>query len=320
MQLLACLLLLIALFQYELPVSTSDYNSVPYIAELVHSPKPDSLFIPKAGSPLSFVSSIRALDPELRNELYIWRDYSSAAYKDDLQEWSCPVCLKAPLSASKLPVVVQNVADTSRAVIVVNPVLREIIVAFRGTQNIQSLIMDFEASLIPWPKGDPEIKAHKGFASSLEDILPSVINTIEYYSKAMPEYQVTITGHSLGGAHAALLAYHLIRHDATMAARVRLFMYNPPRPGNKAMARLFLKLKVRAWRVVVEKDVVSTMPPLKSGFSHMGKEIWIKNGDTSLECDTSLLDTENRRCSMYWPRETTMATSKEHSEFWGVRM
>ncbi|KAJ5818312.1 Lipase class 3 [Penicillium riverlandense] len=97
-----------------------------------------------------------------------------------------------------------------------------IVVAFRGTYSIANTIIDLSAypqSYVPYPEDgsdsddgkDPTPPArcenctvHAGFMASWrntrETVLPAVAAALEQY----PDYEVTLVGHSLGGAVAAL--------------------------------------------------------------------------------------------------------------------
>ncbi|RKP36506.1 Alpha/Beta hydrolase protein, partial [Dimargaris cristalligena] len=216
----------------------------------------------------------RPIDQELLHELFIWRNYASASYKDDADQWSCEICLRPPLSATMLTMMVENPESSCRAVVTVNPKLRVINVAFRGTQGLRGFQADFTANLVPWPANQSRTHAHLGFTSTYSSIAPSVLKILGLYAQSFPDYAIVLVGHSLGGAQAAVMAVDLIYHHPEWISRLELYMFNPPRPGDHAMAQLILQKGIKAYRVINHKDKVSSMPPRKSGYSHVGKEVW----------------------------------------------
>lgn len=120
-----------------------------------------------------------------------------------------------------------------------------------------------------------------------------------------PHYKITITGHSLGGAVATLLACHFrdSLRGALMSNRntggVSLYTYGSPRVGNLALATYVTQQQSgRAsggnWRLTHAADVVPRMPPAIEGYRHVSPEYWLTGGagvqmayrpDQVLTCD-----------------------------------
>jgi predicted lipase len=96
-----------------------------------------------------------------------------------------------------------------------------IIVAFRGTYSIANTVVDLSTvpqEYIPYP-GDPDSGAsdtghdepkcknctvHTGFYSSWKVASSAILPDLEAAIAAYPDYTLTLVGHSLGGAVAAL--------------------------------------------------------------------------------------------------------------------
>ncbi|MBJ7539006.1 lipase family protein [Marinomonas transparens] len=145
-------------------------------------------------------------------------------------------------------------------------------IAIRGTANLENAMLDLDISLQPDAKLD--IDLHRGFASGAkavyEDIKP-------FLSTDKP---VQITGHSLGGAIAVILAMYL-QQDGYQVTQVITF--GQPKVTNVTGANKFSDLPLT--RVVTPNDIVPLVPPLSplqiknlDIYWHMGEEI-ILRGD-----------------------------------------
>ncbi len=138
------------------------------------------------------------------------------------------------------------------------------ILAFRGTEvallpdlpvrikdpipMLRDIIVDLDMNLEEW---DGHGRVHSGFLKSFVAIFPEVREAID---RIQPK-TIWVTGHSLGGAIAALVADAL--HRASYGVR-GLYTIGAARPGDPGFARHF---RVPAYRFVHQKDVLSLLPP-----------------------------------------------------------
>ena len=96
---------------------------------------------------------------------------------------------------------------------------------------------NFDDAQVRWPhgSGDGNVMVHRGFLS----IYGSLRQTVRAYAlvagAAMPRDDISLTGHSLGGALATLCAYDLSK--VVDFAPVVCLSFNAPRAGNEAFAR-----------------------------------------------------------------------------------
>lgn len=119
------------------------------------------------------------------------------------------------------------------------------IIAFRGTQadSFRDMLADAQAALVSWP-GDGRV--HRGFWNSLARTLPR----IEAWLDAQRPRALVVTGHSLGGAKATLLA--ALRPEAELVS------FGCPRVGTPAFAASLAGRTMR--RYVNCADIVPQLP------------------------------------------------------------
>ncbi len=129
------------------------------------------------------------------------------------------------------------------------------VISLRGTQPSQW--KDVLADLRFWridPAGSGE-KIHSGFWKEAFSLLPGIIRNTE------EEKPVAVTGHSLGGAMAVIVAGFLMKMGYEVTD---LYTFGQPRVGNKKFVQ-----RVEAgcnWqRFVNNNDIVPSVPP-KLGF------------------------------------------------------
>ncbi|WP_421852683.1 lipase family protein [Marinomonas sp.] len=139
--------------------------------------------------------------------------------------------------------------------------------AIRGTANLENAMLDLDLELKPDTVLD--IKLHQGFGSGAkavyEDIKP-------FLSKDQP---IHLTGHSLGGAIAVILAMYLQKEGYSVE---QVITFGQPKVTNVTGAKKFDNLPLI--RVVTPNDIVPLVPPLSPMqirdldiFWHMGEEV-----------------------------------------------
>lgn len=145
-----------------------------------------------------------------------------------------------------------------------------VIVAFRGTELksrsvLHEINTDLNAKPVPFELGG---RVHKGFLKGLEEIWGGP-DGLQIFLKNLidenPERPLWVTGHSLGGALAAL-------SFARIPEAKGLYLYGAPRVGDKDFLCLFEGRSV--WRIENARDPVPLIPPdipkLKFNFEDLG--------------------------------------------------
>jgi len=183
------------------------------------------------------------------------------------------------------------------------PAAPRIIIAFRGTYSVTNTIADLSTipqEYVPYPGDeddgtDPDAPkctnctVHTGFYTSWRhtrtEILPHVLKA----SKKHPSYNVTLVGHSLGGAVAAFAGLEMLARGLNPT----ITTFGEPRIGNKALADYidlrFNLLRSNATTIGQDKqkfrrvthvaDPVPLLPLEEWGYMPHGGEIFISKPD-----------------------------------------
>ncbi|KAL8943642.1 MAG: hypothetical protein Q9216_000930 [Gyalolechia sp. 2 TL-2023] len=213
------------------------------------------------------------------------------------------------------------------------PSAPRIIVAFRGTYSIANTIIDLSTvpqQYVPYPAHDSDEQeengsggwrdlfarsvntesskcdgcmVHAGFMTSWRHTRPQLMDTVEDLVNRYPDYQLTLVGHSLGGAVAALasLDFHAKRWNPQVTT------FGEPRIGNKALMKYIDKAfcnesssntSTLYRRVTHIDDPVPLLPLNEWGYRMHAGEVYIFKSDLPPENDDLRLckGDEDPRC------------------------
>lgn len=172
---------------------------------------------------------------------------------------------------------------------------KRLVVAFRGTEQIRW--KDLRTDLMMVPAGlnperiggdfKEEIQVHSGFLSAYDSVRTRIISLIKTAigfqddgTDEVSKWHVYVTGHSLGGALATLLALELSSSQLAKRGAISVTMYNfgSPRVGNKKFAQVYNEKVKDSWRVVNHRDIIPSVPRLM-GYCHVAHPIYLAAGD-----------------------------------------
>ncbi|KAF7335123.1 Alpha/beta-hydrolase [Mycena venus] len=215
----------------------------------------------------SFASPIltsRAISSSLYDDLVLYTKYSSAAY-----QLLCPSPLGNTLVGSF------SVGDT-QGFIARDDDRKEIVVSFRGSFSLADAATDVNIFLVPFtsPGIAKSFNVHSGFLAAYNDVADIVLTTVKAQVANFPKYSVVVTGHSLGGALAALGAVSV--KTALPSAALKLYTFGQPRTGDAQWAA-FAESTIGAsniFRAVHTFDGVPTIIPRILGYEHHSTEYW----------------------------------------------
>ncbi|KAK8244124.1 Alpha/Beta hydrolase protein [Phyllosticta capitalensis] len=173
-----------------------------------------------------------------------------------------------------------------------------IIIAFRGTYSLTNTIVDLSTipqEYLPYPGDDdsPNVKpprcdncaVHSGFYKSWINTRNQILNDVILATEMYPNYKLTLVGHSLGGAVAALAALDFKNRGWDPYVTT----FGEPRVGNHELVRYIDKrfnltsgmnvTESKLRRVTHMGDPVPLLPVEEWGYRMHGGEIFIQKPD-----------------------------------------
>ncbi|RCN51598.1 triacylglycerol lipase [Ancylostoma caninum] len=94
---------------------------------------------------------------------------------------------------------------------------------------------------------------------------------VYHYMRQHPDWDVWISGHSLGGALATLASFFLVHQKLVEPDKLKLITFGEPRIGDKEFAEAFNDMDIYDYRVVHWRDLVPSIP--STGYWHQGQEV-----------------------------------------------
>ena len=153
-----------------------------------------------------------------------------------------------------------------------NGVTETQIISIRGTSNIENAMVDVSLKLSVDAKTGASL--HEGFAYSAKQVYAELMPLLK------PEYKINVTGHSMGGAVALILAMFL---DKDQFKVDQVVTFGQPKVTNVSGANTIQHINVI--RVVTPHDLVPLVPlfdPLDINnidiFWHAGREVILLEG------------------------------------------
>ncbi|EYC43147.1 hypothetical protein Y032_0502g2632 [Ancylostoma ceylanicum] len=122
-------------------------------------------------------------------------------------------------------------------------------------------------------------KVNRYFKNGHEVLWPHVEQALTNPKYA--NYKTTFTGHSLGGALAALAAVRTAKQGYRKRNQITIYTFGEPRVGDKTFATNFDALVPNSYRVVFRRDIIPHIPACAK------VKTWIIEG-TSRPCDANV--------------------------------
>ncbi|KAJ2735723.1 hypothetical protein IW152_001361 [Coemansia sp. BCRC 34962] len=222
--------------------------------------------------------------------LAMYAAYSGAAYTVSTK-WDCPYACEHP--GTEGTVVEYNWeigVPESAGYIARNPDKKLIIVAFRGTDNILQWVDNTDVWQMQWPAALNNSYVHRGFLRGYLSVQAIVLNYVKEIATEYPDYSISLAGHSLGGAKAAICLLDLSLTMPELLPRLRLYTQGQPRVGNRGFANAINALGVLISREVYEYDLIPRLPLASMGYRHYNFEVWDHANTTKVCLDPSPLD------------------------------
>lgn len=145
-------------------------------------------------------------------------------------------------------------------------------VIVRGTSNLANVKLDVDYNKVV--DGRLQVPLHKGFADTAVQVYQFAKPLLK------PGYEIRVTGHSLGGAAAAIVLM-LLHEDGVKLGQAMTF--GQPKVTNRQGVAKYRSLPLL--RFVNDKDPIPLLPPLEifavldeGPFRHFGPEVVLKDG------------------------------------------
>ncbi|KAJ5697691.1 mono and diacylglycerol lipase precursor [Penicillium malachiteum] len=212
------------------------------------------------------------------SQFKFWVQYAAASYcYDDYtaqvgNSVSCSddLCPQVEATGAKIVYAFSNTTSTDTAgYIARDDANKAIILAFRGSYSVRNWVADIE-----FPDTDPGL---------CDAFLNKTVGTY-------PDYELVVTGHSLGAGIATLAAADL---RGSGHPSITLFAFASPRVANPALAD-YITAQNNNYRFTHINDPVPKLPLLAMGYVHVSPEYYITspNNVTVTSDDIKVLEGE----------------------------
>ena len=172
----------------------------------------------------------------------------------------CALAAAAAYNVQPLPCIISPVDGTQ---IVITDCGNCILLAVEGSKNIRQFLTDGEA----WKRNLGDCMIHAGFYA----LAASVINPITAALRALPHRPIFVTGHSLGGAIAKIIAYRLTAL-VDIGEVHSVYTFGCPRLVSETGVNLYKFLAERTYSVTNGADIVPWSPSYYLGYRNVGTE------------------------------------------------
>ena len=149
---------------------------------------------------------------------------------------------------------------------------KRISVVFRGSESLSDWYYDF---MVFKHKLKDDIYVHSGFYTQLttNNVCDELIESIQSILCEHPDYDIYVTGHSLGGALSTLFGYILANK---IENNVKVVSYASPRVGNYGWKKSFEETKnLTHYRISNKRDIVTAFPMYR--YHHVGINIQLSD-------------------------------------------
>ena len=149
---------------------------------------------------------------------------------------------------------IDNKDTDTEGFIAADPNEQLFVVAISGTTSLQDLLTDLDMRLIPIILDQPEgAQGHEGFVLQTKSIYDHVEDTLKPHIASGK--RVILTGHSLGGAIATLLAYRFAKAFPDRQDQLVIYTYACPFVGDEQFLEVIKGLK--SYSITCEDDPIS---------------------------------------------------------------
>ncbi|OCK79977.1 feruloyl esterase A precursor [Lepidopterella palustris CBS 459.81] len=228
------------------------------------------------------------------NNFVRYTEFSAAAYAN--------TCLNPPGSAVVSTYFDESSTDT-QATLFRDDSSSELILAFRGTQDVKDFATDFDQTLVAYTSTGvscDNCTVHEGYLGQWNSVSSAVLSAISSELSTHPTYNITVTGHSMGASLAVFASASLLGNGYN----VTTYTFGQPRTGDPAFADYIDEIlpEGKMYRCTHSNDGVPQTVTVADGYRHHKTEYWDNDpagagntvqctGDEPPDCNNSVLGT-----------------------------
>ncbi|KAG8781921.1 hypothetical protein FRC12_021402 [Ceratobasidium sp. 428] len=251
-------------------------------------------------APVERASTVTPISAAAISSYSPYANFVAAAYCSGTANWSCTACKKVP---GFIPYATGGDGNAVPLWYVGWwPAGSSVVVVHEGTDPTKflSVLTDanaFFGTLSPalFPGVPSSVQVHSGFRDAHASTAATILTTVKKIIAERGATKVTVAGHSLGGAIAALDALYY-KQNLPSNISIKAVTYGQPRVGNQEFANLIDQKITDFSRVTNEYDEIPIVPGRFLGYHHSSGEKHIKSpgvwnacagqDNTSTDCST----------------------------------
>eukprot|EP01083_Nonionella_stella_P021835 60457_1 len=225
---------------------------------------------------------------EIKSLNALYYSFGSFCGVDSLQNWNCEFCHHFPHFS--IGSVIDEPSNQLLAYTGYDLNTSQIVLAFRGSQvqNWKNWVVDGDWKKVSVDHVDTidingNALIHRGFYRAIHALLNTgLYDSIQALFTQHKHSKVLLTGHSLGGALAQVLAL-MFNVDPMFSSlpfdteSVEVITFGSPRWGSKDLVTYFNSIGYTNWRIVNRYDIIPTLPVKYAGYYHPASKIEYTN-------------------------------------------
>ncbi|KAG2523243.1 hypothetical protein JM18_005847 [Phytophthora kernoviae] len=190
--------------------------------------------------------------------------------------------------------VVEDAKDNFQGLVGYSRLYDAIVIAFRGSMDVTNWLDNLTFLKRRAYPQFPGVMVHQGFYWAWQSVAGQVLTILQPLQRLYPHAKLLVSGHSLGGAVAAICAFEL-EYIQNMSVQA-LYTFGKPRVGNTNFSGRLRNASMEVYRLTHFNDAVPHLPPTWTGFEHTTQEIFYDEFSASYRsCSQS--DGEDPTCS-----------------------
>ncbi len=225
--------------------------------------------------------------------------------------WNCATCDKS----IEITDIIEN--GGVRALNALDHINAKIIVAFRGSSNIKNWINNIQFSHVKPYNDYEDVSVDKGFYKALGYVKEPIFDFIANIVPKYPNYNILITGHSLGGALSTLASFEMVYIHGINSGKIELLTFGSPRVGNNVFKKYMLPMGV-SWRTTHYYDIVPHVPEEFLDYIHISQEIWYNENSSVYKICDDEVDEDNSCSNSCAPTKCT--STSDHMTYLNISM